>query len=255
MRRGDPSEGRLYQAEEFPVKTSLTLIPALVDVLFVVLYSRIVGYLVERFQHKALANALLIGGVYLLLCVVVFLFKKVASPAASGPLPSAGALIGVQAACFAFFALFMAADTAGFFTYLQAAPDASSNTALMVTVLGAMALALAYVAVLAVDVRATVALRPAAYALVEAGSLVVINAMILCIVAFWQVYFADVTPYENLAVGGKVLVFLGVYIFYLLFVSSPRVVLLARDFALLTVLSFLLSSAYYVWTSLARTAW
>ena len=51
------------------------------------------------------------------------------------------------------------------------------------------------------------------------------------------------------------LIFVMVWIFYLLFLSAPRLLLLGLNPKAIAWASFLLSSGYFVWQSLARSAW
>ncbi len=79
--------------------------------------------------------------------------------------------------------------------------------------------------------------------------------MILAVTAFWNAYFNGIEPYEGLAIGGKILIFMVTYIFFLLFFAPPRMLFLLNKSTNFAWLTFLLQTGYFVWDSLSRLAW
>jgi hypothetical protein len=79
--------------------------------------------------------------------------------------------------------------------------------------------------------------------------------MILVTVAYWQATFADTEAYTGLALGGKILIFLVVYAFFMVFFAPPRMLFLLKQPTIPAVLSFLGQTGYFVWNSLDRIAW
>ena len=86
-------------------------------------------------------------------------------------------------------------------------------------------------------------------------SLLGVNVMILTTVGFWSAYFADTEPYVGLAMGGKILIFIMAYIFFMLFFAAPRMLFLLKRPGTAGVATFILQTGFYVWQLLSGTAW
>ncbi len=226
------------------------LLPVAADVLGVGLYTLVLPRLVVAFQRPALLNAFLIGGVYLLFCGAVYLLRRQPPRAA----PARRGLLAALGVTFSLLVTYMMAESAGFFANVERLdPNPGAGAVAAITVgavlwLGLLAL---YPAVLTISVPQDVAATAGRHFL----SLVGVNVMIVVTVAYWQVLFSGTEPYEDLAVGGKVLVFLVVYLFFLLFFAAPRLLAFLKEPTRVALLSFLLQTGYYVGHSVSQSAW
>ena len=229
---------------------SALLLPLLADLLGIVLYMLLLPHLVSAFRQPSVMNTLLVGAVYLLFCGAVYLLRRQPPRTAT----SHQWLLAALATNFGFFVLYMMADGAGFFDNLDRLDGTPGTGMVLGITLGAgllLVLVFLYPVLLSIDIR------PAAEATVGRHflSLLGINLMILVTAAYWQVAFAGAEAYEGLALGGKLLIFLVVYLFFLLFFAAPRTLSLLKNPSWVALASFLLQTGYYVWNSLSRGAW
>lgn len=226
------------------------LLPVAADALGVGLYTLVLPRLVVALQRPSLLNAFLIGAVYLLFCGAVYLLRR--QPPRSAPAHQG--LMAALGVTFSLFVTYMMADSAGFFANLEGLdpnPGVGAMVAIMVGAVLWLALIALYPTVLTLSVPQDVAATPGRHFL----SLVGVNVMIVVTAAYWQVLFSGTEPYDDLAVGGKVLVFLVVYLFFLLFFAAPRLLAFLKKPTHVALLSFLLQTGYYVWRSLSQSAW
>ena len=91
--------------------------------------------------------------------------------------------------------------------------------------------------------------------MIEFFALLGVNAMILTTVGFWHAYFSDIEPYEGLAMGAKVLIFLLTYIFFMLFFAAPRMLFLLKRPSAVGIATFIVQTGFYIWRLLSGTAW
>lgn len=226
------------------------LAPVAADVLSVALYLLVLPRLVTVLQRPGLLNALLIGGVYLLFCGAVYLLRRQPPAAATGHRGILAAL-GVT---FSLFVTYMMADSAGFFANVEQL-DPTPGVGMMAAITGGAVVWLALVALYPVLLSVEVAPVGAGTAGRHFLSLLGVNLMILVTAAYWQVFFAGTEPYEGLGPGGKALIFLVVYLFFLLFFAAPRTLAFLKRPTLAALASFLLQTAFYVWDSVSGSAW
>ena len=109
--------------------------------------------------------------------------------------------------------------------------------------------------VVLVKIKPYISLSNSGILLVEFLAILGVNLMILTVTAFWNAYFNGIEPYEGLAIGGKILIFLVTYIFFLLFFAPSRMLFLLKKSNNFAWLTFLLQTGYFVWDSLSRLAW
>jgi len=231
--------------------------PVIADVMAVILYLIFLPHLTAFFLKKSLLNGVLVGLVYLIFCVSVVIVRKLPSPVdqKSGYRKGWMGFFGIN---FGIFVTFIMAETAGFFELL----DNTSGTIegkTAAAVLGGMILwlvvAFLYMIVLIVDIKPTLPKRNFSNWMKELFALLSVNAMILTTVGFWNAYFFYTEPYDGLAIGGKILIFLLTYIFFMLFFAPPRMLFLLKKPGAAGLVTFILQTGYYVWHLLSGTAW
>jgi hypothetical protein len=231
--------------------------PIVADVLAVILYLILLPRLTACFRNKSLFTGVLVGIIYLVYCLSVLIIRKLPGPVGQKTGARKG-WMGFFGVTFGIFVTFMMAESAGFFEMLDnVSGTTQSKTALIA--LGGMLLwlilAFLYLIVLIVDIKPVSKTTKFADWPVELFALLGVNAMILTTVGFWQAYFSDVEPYEGLAVGGKILIFLLTYIFFMLFFAAPRMTFLLKKPSAAGAVTFIFQIGYYVWHLLSGTAW
>jgi len=232
------------------------LLPVLIDGVFVLAFHLAVPALALRFSRPGAGNALLIAGGYLAVCIAAFVVKRLGPGEKPSSLSKSGGLAGAAGLFFGFFVLFMADHTSGFSASLTTAGDSQGAIATALIAIGGIAVALALPIILFLDPKRSIKVGTVRFQLAHAVALVLVNTMVIFLLAFWRVYFeTDAEPYEELTMRAKILIFVFVYIFYLIFLSAPRLVLLSLDFRGPALASYLISSGYFVWHSLAHAAW
>lgn len=225
-------------------------LPVLADVAGVFLYSLLLPLLVDVFQRPGLFNAFLIGGVYLFFCGAVYLLRRQPPRAATGH----KWLLAALGITFSLFVTYMMADSAGFFANVERL-DPTPGAGAVVAITGGAVLWLALVALYPALLMASIVPDAVATAGRRFFSLLGVNVMIVVTAAYWQVLFAGTEPYDDLAVGGKIVIFLVVYLFFLLFFAAPRTLAFLKEPTRIALVSFLLQTAYYVWRSVSQSAW
>ncbi|MCJ7680837.1 MAG: hypothetical protein MUP70_08945, partial [Candidatus Aminicenantes bacterium] len=149
-------------------------------------------------------------------------------------------------------------ETAGLFEWLDTISgtleDKSAALVLGCVILW-LILAFLYMIVLIVDIKPSPSKGTFSTWMKELFALLGVNVMILITVGFWHSYFSVVEPYTDLAAGGKILIFLLTYVFFLLFFAAPRMLFLLKRPGVAGVVSFVLQTGYYVWHLLSGTAW
>lgn len=236
--------------------TAWALVPLFLDGALVLAFHWALPHLAARFTQKSVGNGLIVGGAYVLVCVAAYLVKRLGPAEPPGGTSTSGVLAGVGGLFFGFFVLFMIADTSGLLDLVHESEGGTPGFAVVLLALLGIALALLFSGILFLVPSAEVSAEPEQFEWTHAVALLLVNAMVLCLLAFWRSYFeTGAEPYEGLGMGGKILIFVFVWIFYLLFLSAPRLLLLGLNLRTVALLSFLLSSGYFVWQSLARSAW
>ena len=231
--------------------------PVIADVLAVILYLIFLPRLTAFFLNKSLLNGALVGVIYLIFCVSVVIVRKLPSPADQKTGYPKG-WMGFFGINFGIFVTFIMAETAGFFELLDnMSGTIEGNTA--AAVLGGvilwLILAFLYMIVLIVDIKPTLPKRKFSNWIIELFALLSVNAMILITVGFWNAYFFYTEPYDGLAMGGKILIFVMTYIFFMLFFAPPRMLFLLKKPGVAGLVTFILQTGYYVWHLLSGTAW
>ena len=231
--------------------------PVIADVLAVILYLIFLPQLVGFFLNKSWLNGVLVGAVYLIFCTSVVIIRKLPGPAN----PKTGCRkgwMGFFSITFGIFVTFIIAETSGLFESLNSYSGViETKTALVV--LGGMILwlivAFLYMIVLIVDIKSSLSERVFSTWVVELLALLGVNATILTTVGFWQAYFSDIEPYDGLAMGGKILIFLLAYIFFMLFFAAPRTLFLLKRPSVAGIVTFMVQTGFYIWKLLSGTAW
>lgn len=228
------------------------------DLVAVILYSRLVPVLAARFQQKSAVNAALVGSVYLLFCAAVYLMRRLEGETAASAFPNIF-LLAFTGVVFGLLINFMMADTAGIFDNLDLLDfDLNSAAASLGLFTGAIVWFLftfLYTGVLIAKIRPTIFSTSWQHTLLQFLTLFAVNLMIIVATAHWEAYFAGTEPYDTIAPGGKILIFLLVYLFFLFFYAPPRLLFLMKSPRWTSIVTFLLQTSYYVWRGLSQTAW
>jgi hypothetical protein len=231
--------------------------PVLADVVTVVLYLLFLPHITAFFTHKSLFKGAVIGLIYLIFCGSVVIIRKLPDPFDRKAGYNRG-WMGFFGLFFGIFVTYIVADAAGFFEWLDGVSGTLEGKA-SAAVLGGMILwlilAFLYLVILLVDIRPGPADKTTSAWISELLALLGVNAMILTTVGFWSANFSDIEPYVGLAVGGKILIFLLTYIFFMLFFAAPRMLFLLKRPGATGVVTFILQTGFYVWHLLSGTAW
>lgn len=231
-------------------KTSALAVVA--DILALAVYWQARPWIHTQFEQRSSVNTLLILLLYLAFCSCILLIRKF-NPRPTSP-GSRGAL-GMLGVFYGFMLTFMALDTGGFFEdpdrLMFDLDTLTGSLGLTVGVILYIALVFLYPIILVADIRPAAVRNPS----MEFLSLAGVNLMIMVTAVHWEVYFADTEPYESVSLGGKLLIFFLVFVFFLLFYAPPRLFLLLGNRAPLAGASFLLQCGIYVYQSLSKGAW
>lgn len=232
------------------------LTPVAVDLISVVLYSAMLPLLVSRFQQKSAVNSLIIGVVYLLFCLSVYIMRRVEPGSGDSFSIDSMAVLGFLGAAFGMFLTYMAVESGGILDNLEI--DLESGAAsfgLMLASILWLGLVFLYAGILLIDIQPTISRGTVSAMWLELFSLIGVNLMIILTAAFWETIFIGTEPYDTVTIGGKILIFIVTFAFFLFFFAPPRMLFLTRNPSLGAIASFLLQTGYYVWGSLSRNAW
>jgi hypothetical protein len=227
------------------------------DLMMLLSYMVFLPNLSAFFGQKSYFHGGLVTLVYIIFCASVVLIRKLPSVDSKRSDYSRGWL-AFFAVNFGIFISYVIAETAGFFSKLDSLPGTIEGTVALLVLAGFilwLLLAFLYMIVVLVKIKPYKSLSNSGILQVEFLGILGINLMILTVTAFWNAYFKGIEPYEGLAIGGKILIFLVTYIFFLLFFAPPRMLFLLKKSNNFTWLTFLLQTGYFVWDSLSRLAW
>lgn len=232
------------------------LTPVAVDLISVVLYSAMLPLLVSRFQQKSAVNSLIIGVVYLLFCLSVYIMRRVEPGSGDSFSIDSMAVLGFLGAAFGMFLTYMAVESGGILDNLEIDLEsgAASFGLMLVSILW-LGLVFLYAGILLIDIQPTISRGTVSAMWLELFSLIGVNLMIILTAAFWETIFIGTEPYDTVTIGGKILIFIVTFAFFLFFFAPPRMLFLTRNPSLGAIASFLLQTGYYVWGSLSRNAW
>ncbi len=228
------------------------------DALAVLAYAGASHLLFERFQQKAGGNAVVVGAIYLVFCLSVYVLLRLPTADHSGP-REPGAFAFFSAWCFAVLVPAMIAGSSGLLDrFLAQDVNATGSPPgwiiVALTVCGFVVVSLyplSFYLGKASDPIPDSTLTP----WIEFAALLGINLMIVLTAVQWEVFFAGSEPYTGLTWRAKVLIFLVVYLVFLLFVAAPRMVFLERNPGWFAAVTFLAETAWFVWSSMAGKAW
>ena len=209
------------------------------------------------FSHKSYLQGGVVILVYLVFCASVILIRKLPG-ADSKNSENNRSWLTFFAVLFGVFITYMIAEATGFFASLDSLPNTIEWPAALLVMAGFLlwlVLAFLYMIMVQLKIKPYASLNNSGKLLAEFLGVLGINLMILTVTAFWNAYFSGIEPYEGLAIGGKILIFVVTYIFFLLFFAPPRMLFLLNKSANFAWLTFLLQTGYFVWDSLSRLAW
>lgn len=239
------------------------LIPVCIDLICFLLYFGILPWLTHQFQRKSFTNLLMVTGIYCLFCAAVLTLRVTAAhrDLTTGSMDGFTCLTGIL---FALMMVYIILDVSGCLDIITsgsnpgspaARTDQSLTPGTFAGVVFAFLVLIAYPLVLTIKPPLQFASRSVGSILPESLSLLVINLMIITTMAHWDVTFKSDSPYTGLSLAGKILIFSVVYLFFLLFYASPRMIFHRSNPSNASMISFVLQTGYYVWHSLNRNAW
>lgn len=248
----------------------------LVDFITLLLSIKLSHVLVSRFESRGIGNIILILCVYFLMCAGIWMGKKLesrppapvditvledkAGPKGSGEKTRAAiektdggssAWVVAPAWFFTFFILFMLAETGGVFiegSKLGARLDELIHRPLwlLLSILISGIIILLFPLLLMKKSRPRIAFDSSSHVIWRTFCVVAVNTMILVTAAFWEWYLLGAEPME-MALGGKIFVFIFAYIIFLLFYAPPRLALLSLERDNLSITSYLAVLAVILW--------
>ena len=227
------------------------IITAAFELVSILVFGRLVAFFAEIFRTPSWKGMSVIVVAYVLLCVAVVFIRKLTPR--EGSVEVKTSWIGLPALCFGFFVLYMAAEAAGFFGWLEGVDTTTMPWWTAFAGLGSIAAALAFFFLLIVGIKPSTPRGPR-HDVIRVVCLIVAQFMIVLLGAFFLNMGAESTP-EEMGIGTRILIFVPVYVFFLLFMASPRLLLLAQDPTTTAVVAFLIGTCYYVWTTLTGTVW
>jgi len=214
----------------------------ILDALTCAAYGTGVAWLKPHLAAPSMALTAAYAAAFVLLCVAVYGIRKLHT----GRPYRLSVVLSYSSFGFAVMFLLMLAHTSGIIAGLDSgALDGDYDWIWGTAVVFA---ALAYPILFVVDVDATVKPGTARFTAIQIAAVVAINAMLVAVGAFWEVYFFDSPgpPPETRSLATM----LFMYPLFLMFFASPRFVLILKDLSWVTLASALGSTAYYVWYSL-----
>ncbi len=234
------------------------LFPLAADLGSLFLYAWVLPRLTQRLQEKTIWNWVLFVGVYGIFCFSVYLIRSMDGGSRSDD-QTLRAVFAFLAVGFCVFFSVMMADSAGILERVDALgptlDTVGKNVGVMIAVLLWLVFVFLYPALVFMEIEPSFVRTGLQAHILRFVSLFGVNLMIVFSVAHWEVFFADAEPAEGLALGGKILLFTVVFAFFLLFYASPRLLYLTRNPSLVSALSFLLHTGYYVWRLMDGKAW
>ena len=227
------------------------------DLIMILTYMVFIPQLSAFFSQKSYFHGGVVTLVYLIFCASVVLIRKLPGADPKKSEYSRGWL-AFFAVFFGIFITYIIAETAGFFTRLDSLPGTIEGTVALLVLGGFvlwLLLAFLYLTVVLFKIKPYITLSNSGTLLVEFLGMLGVNLMIITVTAYWNAIFSGIEPYEDLAIGGKILIFLVTYIFFLLFFAPPRMLFLLKKSNQFAWLTFLLQTGYFVWDTLSRLAW
>lgn len=247
----------------------------LIDIVTLFLSIRLSKALVARFEAQDVWNVILILGAYLLMCLGIWVGKKLepnpintsaaeksitTSHKSNSQTPAAitkikgkdkqSSWVVAPAWFFSFFVLFMLAETAGVFnesTVLGSRLDEIVHRPLwlVLSILTFGLVILLFPLLLLKKPRPQVAFSTTGHVFWRSACVAAVNTMVLVTAVFWEWYLADAEPME-LALGGKIFVFIFAYLIFLLF-YAPRLALLALENDKRSITGYLILLGIILW--------
>jgi len=198
-------------------------------------------------------NAVLVLAAYLVMCAGIFLARQLEmNPENAGPAPADGAVSAPKTrlavnplaawTCWP-FSLFVPVMMAMAGGYLKpGAPPIPAAVGVPVIILAMLLFPL----LLYVPARPRVAYGGRAHRLLRSLSVLGVDAMMIVTAAFWEWQLKDAEPMQ-IALAGKILVFLLAYVVFLMLYAAPRLALLSFEDSRWSMAGYLVILGVMVW--------
>lgn len=239
---------------------------AAIDLLAMTAYFFLVPALAERMSRPGPWNAAFILASYLLMCAGIFLARRLEmNPAAPEPPKAAGKLAWTGPAqdgeaassprrtrlavnplvawvCwpFSIFVTVMTAMAGGFLE--RGAPPVPAPAAIPVFLLTMLLFPL----LVYVPARSRISFGTGSHLLLRSLSVLAVDVMMIVTAAFWEWQLKDAEPMQ-VALAGKILVFLPAYVVFLMLYAAPRLALLSFEESRWSIAGYLALLAVMVW--------
>lgn len=216
---------------------------------FILSFRPLVDLFEQRFARFSIWNPVLVGVVYLLFCATVLLTRKLERRADAGVWSAKAGWLALPALCTGCLLLHVSAQSGGFYRWVQTAGSPLQSAWTPLVAMGSVCLSLVFLFVIVVDVRP--AIGPGrTRVVVRMGCAVVAQLMIVVLAAWWRGLGSEAVPDPGIGTGSRILIFVAVYAFFLIFFSAPRLLLLAAEPDAVAALVFAGGMGYYVYSTL-----
>jgi hypothetical protein len=220
------------------IKWGLRLSTPLIDLLSLAAYMALLPALVSLFSNQRVLGFWVVIGGYLLMCAGILVGRRLESPpgtvdAASGSTGKNGCVMAL-AWPYAAFVLVMAFDASGAFLKGSDWGGRLENLAtgsplfLILSVLVFLIILTLFPFLLIGKPRPVVKTHSACHTLLKLFAVTAVDIMALITAAYWEWQLADSEPMQ-IALAGKILVFILGYAVFLMFYAPPRLVLMSLE--------------------------
>jgi len=227
-----------------------------IDLVAIISYSTLLPLLVSIFKQQQVSSVFIVTGGYFLMCLGIFIGKKLASwPQPMQKREAGGKNNGcvlVLAWPYAIFVIVMIFDASGAFipgsdlgNRLDNLVRGSTFTLLLVLFLFLIILVL-FPLLLLMKSRPKIKYNRLSHILLRLFSVSAIDMMALITAAYWEWQLADSEPMQ-ISIAGKILVFILVYIVFLMFYAPPRLALISLEPGRWSFAGYAFFLAYILW--------
>lgn len=250
----------------------------LIDFLTLAAFILLVPLFVKFFEMKHYWNSVIILGGYLLMCAGIFISKRIESnpniwhpPDQAQSIPSnnktptnktseqekprknnVGTLSLVVAWPFSVFVMVMMAETSGVFDRGSSIGEKLDHFVIggvaggILFIIGFLIVLLLFPLLLLLKPRPKVAYNNAKHFFLRIFSVTAVNSMIVITTSYWEWQLADAEPLD-VALSGKIFIFIFAYLVFLMFYSPPRLALISLEPSRWSFITFMLFLGYTVW--------
>ena len=235
---------------------SSRLATPLIDLLTIVLYSTLLPILVLIFSRRKIFGSLVVGGGYLLMCVGIFVGKRLQAWPQVGQnensVEKRSGWVTVLSWPYAIFVVVMIFETGGAFVkgsdlgdWLDKLAGGSTLTLLLAVIVFLVILVL-FPLLLLMKARPRIRYDRISHTLFRMFSITSVDLMVLITAAYWEWQLADSQPMP-IGLAGKILVFGLGYVVFLMFYAPPRLALISLEPSRWSFAGYAILLGYILW--------